>query len=89
MTDNLKNLQLENFISIDVETTGLDIKQHKIIELAACRFENGLIVEKYSKLVNPNSHISILFKIKMSRLEYLIFRMKMKLNSWSAWRRLK
>ena len=58
MIDNLKNLQLENFISIDVETTGLDIKQHKIIELAACRFENGLIVEKYSELVNPNSHIS-------------------------------
>ena len=54
---NLKDLNLDEFICIDVETTGLDIKSDKIIEIAAVKFKSGKIVESFTKLVNPNKKI--------------------------------
>ena len=42
---NLKDLNLDEFICIDVETTGLDINSDKIIEIAAVKFKNGEIIE--------------------------------------------
>lgn len=44
-------------IVIDVETTGLDYTREKIIEFAGVRLEDGVIVDEFETLVNPNQHI--------------------------------
>ncbi|MFC1691594.1 PolC-type DNA polymerase III [Nanoarchaeota archaeon] len=45
------------FTVIDIETTGLSKKRHKITEIAAARFRNGEITRTYQTLVNPDRHI--------------------------------
>lgn len=45
------------WVSIDLETTGLDTANDKIIELAAVRFLDGVEVAAYSQLVNPRRAI--------------------------------
>jgi len=47
------NFALDKFISIDIETTGLDPAIDKITEIGAVKYENGLKVDSYSQLVNP------------------------------------
>ena len=42
-----------DFVAIDVETTGLDPKNDRIIEIGAVRFSNGNAIKEYSSLVNP------------------------------------
>ena len=54
----LKVLNLDNFIAIDFETTGLDPKNDRIIEVAAIKFKNGVISDKYVQLINPEVKIS-------------------------------
>ena len=54
---NLKDLNLDEFICIDVETTGLDINSDKIIEIAAVKFKNGEIIESFTRLINPAKKI--------------------------------
>ena len=54
----LKILNLGNFISLDVETTGLDKKSDKIIEVSAAEFKNGIEINTYSELINPQKKIS-------------------------------
>lgn len=44
-------------IVLDVETTGLDFKKEKIIEFAALRLEDGVIVDRFETLINPQQHI--------------------------------
>ena len=49
---------------VDVETTGLDFRKEKIIELAAVKLVDGEITDKFESLVNPmqfirNSSINI------------------------------
>lgn len=38
---------------LDVETTGLDPEEHRIIEIAIIRFERGEVVDRYATLVSP------------------------------------
>jgi DNA polymerase III epsilon subunit family exonuclease len=45
--------QSATLISIDCETTGLDYKNEKIIEIAAVRFNDDGILDTYQTLVNP------------------------------------
>jgi DNA polymerase III epsilon subunit family exonuclease len=47
----------DDVVAIDVETTGLDYKTEKIIEIAAVRITNGQIVATYDSLVNPEIRI--------------------------------
>ncbi|MFC1607790.1 helicase C-terminal domain-containing protein [Candidatus Latescibacterota bacterium] len=47
----------DTFISIDLETTGLDASLHEIIEIGAIKFENGEIVDEYSRLIKPDRAI--------------------------------
>ena len=54
----LKVLNLNIFIAIDFETTGLDPINDRIIEIAAIKFENGEITDKYVQLINPEVKIS-------------------------------
>jgi DNA polymerase-3 subunit epsilon len=52
---------LENrreYISVDIETTGLDPQKNRIIELAAIRIKDGEAGEKYSELVYPEELVS-------------------------------
>ena len=52
-----KQLGLETFIALDIETTGLDQNLDKIIEISAVKFENGNEIGTFSKLVNPQRKI--------------------------------
>lgn len=44
---------MDAYIAIDLETTGLDPKTERIIELGAVRVEKGEIAGHFSSLVNP------------------------------------
>ncbi|GEM_PF-5837367 len=41
------------FVALDLETSGLDPKKDRVIEIALVCFENGEIKERFSSLVNP------------------------------------
>ena len=49
---------LETFVAIDLETTGLDISSDKIIEVSAVRFVHGKKQEVFSYLLDPGKLIS-------------------------------
>jgi len=44
---------VDDYIVIDVETTGLDADFCDIIEISAFKVKNGLVVDKFSSLVRP------------------------------------
>ncbi|MEG0214580.1 MAG: 3'-5' exonuclease, partial [Hungatella sp.] len=44
---------INSYIAIDLETTGLDPKMDKIIEIGALKVVDGQVVEEYATLVNP------------------------------------
>jgi predicted DnaQ family exonuclease/DinG family helicase len=46
-------LELDDFVVLDFETTGLDPESCKIIEIGAVRFWGGEPVEEFQQLVNP------------------------------------
>ncbi len=50
---------LPSFTVFDIETTGLDPRKHRIIEIAALRIENGVILKEnpFVELVNPERTI--------------------------------
>ena len=48
---------VNQYVVIDLETTGLSPERDKIIEIGAVKIENGILTGTYSKLVNPNVEI--------------------------------
>lgn len=48
----------KTYIAFDTETTGLDPKKDRIVELCATVFEYGVVKEKFVTLVNPGIPIS-------------------------------
>ena len=56
----LDRLNLSTFVAIDLETTGLDPVNDRIIEIAAIRFVDGRPKDRYVTLVNPDKHIPAL-----------------------------
>lgn len=46
-----------DFVAIDVETTGLNVAQSKIIEIAAIKFENLIPTEIFSTFIDPGKPI--------------------------------
>ena len=48
---------LQDFTALDLETTGLNPKTDKIIEIGAVKVENGQIVDRFSTFVNPKEPI--------------------------------
>ena len=46
-------LQKDIFVAIDIETTGLDSRKDKIIEIAAVKFSYDGIIDTFSSLINP------------------------------------
>lgn len=49
----MENSMYDTYVSIDLETTGLNPKRDRIIEIGAIRVEQGEITEEFSSFVNP------------------------------------
>ena len=58
MKSFLNQIDLVNFIALDLETTGLDSERDKIIEISAYRFSNGRPVGSFTSLINPEIKIN-------------------------------
>lgn len=54
--------QLKNYVSIDIETTGLNPKTDRIIEVGAVRVYDGKICEIKNWLINPRCELSDFIK---------------------------
>ncbi len=48
---------LDDFVAIDVETTGLKPVRNRIIEIALYRYQGGRLSERYETLVNPGREL--------------------------------
>jgi DNA polymerase III epsilon subunit-like protein len=46
------------YVSLDLETTGLNPETDEIIEIGAVKFEGDEIIDTFSSLVNPSSRPS-------------------------------
>ncbi len=53
LTDFLPLIELDEYIAVDLETTGLDPKEDRITEISACRFINGEFTDEFTSLINP------------------------------------
>lgn len=51
-------LKLKDYYVLDVETTGLDRRRDRIIEIAWLKVQNDIVVDHYVTLVNPERPIS-------------------------------
>ncbi len=51
--------KLDNYIVIDLETTGLSPSNDKIIEIAAFKIRNNEIIDKYEQLINPEMPVNL------------------------------
>lgn len=49
---------INDYITIDLETTGLSPKYEKIIELGAAKIRDGKVADTYSKFINPGKSLS-------------------------------
>lgn len=47
-----------SYVAVDLETTGLDPKWDKIIEIGAVRVTEGAITDRYETFVNPHRQLS-------------------------------
>lgn len=55
--DNI-NLETATYCVYDIETTGLSANFDEIIEIGACKIQNGMIIEEFSEFVKPKVAIS-------------------------------
>lgn len=60
LVENYKSIMNDDkvFIAIDVETTGLDPYQDKVIEIGAVKYQGDKVVAEFSELVDPGIYIS-------------------------------
>lgn len=49
---------MDSYVVLDLETTGLSVKRDGIIEIAAIKVSDGVIVDEFSTFVNPGIPIS-------------------------------
>lgn len=50
--------RFRNFTAVDIETTDNHVDGAEIVEIAAVRVRDGMIVDEYCSLVRPDGHIS-------------------------------
>lgn len=48
---------IKDYCVVDLETTGCNTIRDRIIEVAALKVRNNIVIDKYSSLVNPGCHI--------------------------------
>ena len=48
---------VDDYVLVDIETTGLSAARDKITEIGAVKVENGIITDKFSTFVNPEMPI--------------------------------
>ena len=48
----------QDFIAVDIETTGLSPVKDKIIEIGAVKVKDGKIVDQFSKLIDPKIELT-------------------------------
>ncbi len=48
---------LQEFVALDVETTGLQPSRQRIVEVAAIRFHDGVETERFETLINPGKRL--------------------------------
>lgn len=53
----LKNIHLDSYVALDFETTGLNAREERIIEVAAIHFVDGKPADSFVHLVNPQREI--------------------------------
>jgi DNA polymerase-3 subunit epsilon len=53
----MKSMQKETFVCLDCESTGLDPKKDKIVEIAVALFTFDQIIEQFESLINPGCPI--------------------------------
>jgi DNA polymerase III epsilon subunit family exonuclease len=41
------------YVVFDIETTGLDTKNDRILEVGAVKVENGVVIEEFNEMMNP------------------------------------
>ena len=58
LSELLDKCNLNTFVAIDLETTGLNPKEESIIEVSAVKFINGKKDSIFSQLTNPGKPIS-------------------------------
>lgn len=49
---------IKDYVSVDIETTGVNAKWDKIIEIGAVKVRDGKVVDTFSKLINPGVKVS-------------------------------
>ena len=49
---------LTTYLSVDIETTGLDPRMDKIIQIGALRVRDGEVTDTFQTYVNPGRKIS-------------------------------
>ncbi|PCR98884.1 PolC-type DNA polymerase III [Lactococcus fujiensis] len=45
------------YVVLDIETTGLNREEDKIIQIAAVKIENGVVIESFERLINPEIEV--------------------------------
>ena len=74
----------KQYISIDVETTGLDYDYDEIIEISALLIKDGEVVDEYTSLVKPKVSHCILTYGYLHELGYERFS-DLDENQYMAW----
>lgn len=46
-----------NYVVVDIETTGFSPEKNKIIEIAALKVKGGQVIDKFETLINPKERI--------------------------------
>lgn len=67
--NNLKNDELiseKTFVVFDIETTGFNSIEDRIIEIGAIKIKNGKVIDEFSKFVNQRNENTI----KNSRINW-------------------
>ena len=49
---------LKDYVVIDLEMTGLNVKTDRILEVGAAKVREGIVVETFSKIINPKVTLS-------------------------------
>ena len=52
-TEDNSEINYWKFVVLDVETTGLDPLENRIVEIALATVENGMIIESWTTRFNP------------------------------------